>query len=39
MCLEGTVVYGSGSHGGHAKYMKVPVSTLVPLPDSLSSAS
>ena len=36
MCLEGTVVYGSGGHGGHAKYMKVPVSTLVPLPDSPS---
>ena len=36
MCLEGTVVYGSGGHGGHAKYMKVPVSTLVPLPDALS---
>src|SRR3989454_4962626 len=36
MCLEGTVVYGSGGHGGHAKYMKVPVSTLVRLPDSLS---
>ncbi len=36
MCLAGTVVYGSGGHGGHAKYMKVPVSTLVPLPDSLS---
>ncbi len=32
MCLEGTVVYGSGGHGGHARYMKVPVSTLVPLP-------
>src|SRR5262249_3840347 len=30
MCLEGPVVYGSGGHGGHAKYMKVPVSTLVP---------
>jgi len=36
MCLAGTVVYGSGGHGGHAKYMKVPVSTLVPLPDSLT---
>ena len=24
MCLAGTVVYGSGGHGGHAKYMKVP---------------
>src|SRR5215467_7294956 len=36
MCLKGTVVYGSGGHGGHAKYMKAPLSTLVPLPDSLS---
>jgi D-arabinose 1-dehydrogenase-like Zn-dependent alcohol dehydrogenase len=36
MCLAGAVVYGSGGHGAHAKYMKVPVSTLVPLPDSLS---
>src|SRR5262249_13160902 len=36
MCLEGSMVYGSGGHGGHARYMKVPVSTLVPLPDVLS---
>lgn len=36
MCLEGTTVYGSGGHGGHAKYMKVPVHTVVPLPDALS---
>ena len=36
MCLEGTVVYGAGGNGGHARYMKVPVSTLVPLPDALS---
>ena len=36
MCLEGTTVYGSGGHGGHARYMKVPVHTIVPLPDSLS---
>ena len=36
MCLEGTTVFGSGGHGAHAKYMKVPVSTLVPLPDELS---
>ncbi len=36
MCLEGTVVYGSGGHGAHARYMKVPVSTLVTLPDALS---
>jgi len=36
MCLEGATVYGSGDHGAHARYMKVPVSTLVPLPDELS---
>ena len=36
MCLAGPVVFGSGGHGAHAKYMKVPVATLVPLPDSLS---
>jgi threonine dehydrogenase-like Zn-dependent dehydrogenase len=36
MCLEGTTVYGSGGHGAHAHFMKVPVSTLVPLPDELS---
>jgi threonine dehydrogenase-like Zn-dependent dehydrogenase len=36
MCLEGPIVFGSGGHGAHAKYMKVPVSTLVPLPDDLS---
>jgi len=36
MCLEGPVVFGSGRHGGHARYMKVPVSTLVPLPEALS---
>src|SRR5262249_59652776 len=29
-------VSGSGGHGGHARYMKVPVSALVPLPDALS---
>jgi threonine dehydrogenase-like Zn-dependent dehydrogenase len=36
MCREGAVVFGSGGHGAHARYMKVPVSTLVPLPDLLS---
>jgi threonine dehydrogenase-like Zn-dependent dehydrogenase len=36
MCLQGAVVYGSGGHGGHARYMKAPVTTLVPLPDALS---
>src|SRR5256886_11448261 len=32
MCLEGTVVYGSGGHGGHAPYKKGPRSTPGPLP-------
>ena len=36
MCLDGAVVFGSGEHGAHAKYMKVPVHTLVPLPEKLS---
>jgi len=36
MCLDGTTVFGSSGHGAHAKYMRVPVSTLVPLPDNLS---
>lgn len=36
MCLDGAIVFGSGGNGGHANYMKVPVSTLVPLPDALS---
>jgi threonine dehydrogenase-like Zn-dependent dehydrogenase len=29
-------VYGATGNGAHAKYMKVPVRTLVPLPDELS---
>jgi threonine dehydrogenase-like Zn-dependent dehydrogenase len=36
LCPEGVVVYGVNGHGGHAPYMKVPASTLVPLPDGLS---
>ncbi len=32
----GMVVYGATGHGGHARYMKVPASTLVTLPDALS---
>ena len=36
MCLDGTTVFGSSGHGAHARYMRVPVSTLVPLPDELS---
>src|SRR4029453_7218316 len=36
MCLEGPVVFGANGNGGHARYMKVPVHTLVPLPEALS---
>jgi threonine dehydrogenase-like Zn-dependent dehydrogenase len=36
LCPSGIVVYGMTGHGGHAPYMTVPVSTLVPLPDELS---
>src|SRR5216110_1808145 len=36
LCRSGTTVYGITGHGGHAPFMKVPASTLVPLPDELS---
>jgi threonine dehydrogenase-like Zn-dependent dehydrogenase len=36
LCGAGFVVYGVTGDGGHAPYMKVPASTLVPLPDELS---
>jgi threonine dehydrogenase-like Zn-dependent dehydrogenase len=36
LCRRGIVVYGVTGHGGHAPYIKVPASTLVPLPDSIS---
>lgn len=39
MCLDGPIVFGSVAHGAHAQYMKVPVSTLVPLPEALSFAA
>ena len=29
-------VFGNTGHGGHAKYMKCPAHTLVPLPEALS---
>ena len=29
-------IYGGNTHGGHAKYLKVPAATLVPLPAELS---
>ncbi|HUC17532.1 MAG TPA: zinc-binding dehydrogenase [Acetobacteraceae bacterium] len=39
MCDTGATVYGVTGHGAHATYMKVPASTLVPLPDALSFAA
>lgn len=36
MCADGPIVFGSVAHGAHAQYMRVPVTTLVPLPDELS---
>lgn len=40
LCVEGVKeVYGVTGHGAHAKYMKCPARTLVPLPDELSFAA
>ena len=39
MCVDGAVVFGSVANGAHAPYMKVPVDTLVDLPDELSFAT
>ncbi|MBS0562682.1 MAG: alcohol dehydrogenase catalytic domain-containing protein, partial [Proteobacteria bacterium] len=37
LCQEVPVaVYGNNDHGAHAKYMKVPASTLLPLPEELT---
>ena len=37
LCQEVPVkVYGNNAHGGHAKYLKVPANTMVPLHDELS---
>jgi 2-desacetyl-2-hydroxyethyl bacteriochlorophyllide A dehydrogenase len=36
LCRRGILVYGVTANGGHARYMKVAASTLVPLPDELS---
>jgi threonine dehydrogenase-like Zn-dependent dehydrogenase len=37
LCVEGVAeVYGVTGHGAHAKYMKCPARTLVPLPEELS---
>jgi threonine dehydrogenase-like Zn-dependent dehydrogenase len=40
LCQEVPVkVYGNNAHGGHAKYLKVPANTMVPLHDGLSFAA
>jgi threonine dehydrogenase-like Zn-dependent dehydrogenase len=36
LCRRGIVVYGMTGHGGHAPFMTVPATTLVPLPDELT---
>ncbi|HBN8522206.1 zinc-binding dehydrogenase [Pseudomonas aeruginosa] len=36
LCDHGANIYGVLDHGGHASYMKVPVSSLVHLPDEMS---
>ncbi len=37
LCVEGVAeVYGVTGHGAHARYLKCPARTLVPLPDELS---
>ncbi len=37
LCVEGVKeVYGVTGHGAHARYLKCPARTLVPLPDELS---
>src|ERR671932_2653333 len=37
LCVEGVKeVYGVTGNGAHARYMKAPARTLVPLPDELS---
>jgi threonine dehydrogenase-like Zn-dependent dehydrogenase len=38
LCKAGITVYGVTAHGGHADYLKVPLRTLVSLPEELSFA-
>ena len=38
LCRAGITVYGVTAHGGHADYLKVPVTTIVELPEELSFA-
>lgn len=39
MCSHGADIHGVIKHGGHAQYMKVPVTSLVHLPDEVSFAT
>ena len=40
LCQEVPVkVYGNNAHGGHAKYLKVPANTMVPLHEGLRKAA
>ncbi|TPG49584.1 iditol 2-dehydrogenase [Roseomonas nepalensis] len=36
MCDDGSTTFGANGDGAHAKYMKVPAESLIPLPDVLS---
>lgn len=36
MCDDGALIHGVIAHGGHADYMKVPVSSLVHMPNEIS---
>jgi len=38
LCRAGITVYGVTAHGGHADYLKVPLRTLVALPEELGFA-
>ncbi len=36
LCEHGSIVYGRTGDGAHARWMKIPARTLVPLPEALS---
>lgn len=36
LCDAGSIVFGRNGNGAHARWMKVPAHTLVPLPEALS---
>ncbi|WP_454805646.1 zinc-dependent alcohol dehydrogenase family protein [Paraburkholderia fungorum] len=38
LCDQGATIHGVIAHGGHADYLKVPVSSLVHLPEEISFA-